>query len=276
MTRAYRHFLRNRLGIAGATLAALLLIVALGAPWLAREDPLDMHMAETLRPPSAQHWFGTDQFGRDVWARVVYGARLSFTVGLVSMLLATIVGMPLGAVAGYLGGTVDAVAMRVMDAILAFPAILLAIGLVAALGPGRGSGIIAIGIVYIPVLARVTRGAVLARRAEEYVDAARAVGETDWGILRRHVLPNSIAPILVQATVGFASAVVIEAGLSFLGAGTPPPTPSWGSMLNEARQFMVVAPHVAVFPGAAISLAVLGFNLLGDGLRDVLDPRLKA
>jgi len=213
MTRPYRHFLRHRLGLAGAALAALLLIVALGAPWLAREDPLDMHMSESLRPPSAQHWFGTDQFGRDIWARVVYGARLSFTVGLVSMVLATIVGMPLGAAAGYLGGAIDAVAMRLMDAILAFPAILLAIGLVAALGPGRGSGIIAIGIVYIPVLARVTRGAVLARRAEEYVDAARAVGETDWGILRRHVLPNSIAPVLVQATVGFASAVVIEAAV---------------------------------------------------------------
>ncbi len=272
----WRLILQHRLGGAGAALAALLLVAAIGAPVLAREDPLDMHMAEALQPPSAHHWFGTDQFGRDVWARVVYGARLSFAVGLLSMLLATAVGMPLGAVAGYVGGPTDAVAMRVMDAILAFPAILLAIGLVAALGPGTGSGIVAIGIVYIPVLARVTRGAVLARRSEEYVDAARAVGESDWGILRRHVLPNSLAPVLVQATVGFASAVVIEAGLSFLGAGTPPPTPSWGSMLNEARQFMVVAPHVAVFPGAAISLAVLGFNLLGDGMRDVLDPRLRA
>jgi ABC-type dipeptide/oligopeptide/nickel transport system permease subunit len=166
VTRRSRLFLRHRLGITGAALAALLLIAAFGAPWLAREDPRDMHMTESLRPPSAQHWFGTDQFGRDVWARVVYGARLSFTVGLVSMLLATAVGMPLGAAAGYLGGVVDAVTMRIMDAILAFPAILLAIGLVGALGPGTGSGIIAIGVVYIPVLARVTRGAVLARRGE--------------------------------------------------------------------------------------------------------------
>ncbi len=276
MNRTARLFLRHRLGVAGACIAGVLLIVAIGAPVLAREDPLGMQMTETLRPPSAAHWFGTDQFGRDVWARVVFGARLSFLVGLVSMLLATAVGMPLGAIAGYVGGAWDAVTMRVMDAILAFPAILLAIGLVASLGPGTWSGIIAIGIVYIPVLARVTRGAVLARRGEEYVDAARAVGETDWGILRRHVLPNSLAPVLVQATVGFASAVVIEAGLSFLGAGTPPPAPSWGTMLNEARQFMVTAPYVAVFPGAAISLAVLGFNLLGDGMRDVLDPRLKA
>lgn len=272
--RWWRLLLKHRLGGAGVVLAGLLLVAAIGAPVLARDDPLGMRMTETLEPPSASHWFGTDQFGRDEWARVVYGARLSFAVGLLSMLLATAVGMPLGAMAGYLGGPADAVSMRVMDAILAFPAILLAIGLVAALGPGTGSGIVAIGIVYIPVLARVTRGAVLARRSDEYVDAARAVGASDWGILRRHILPNSFAPVLVQATVGFASAVVIEAGLSFLGAGTPPPTPSWGSMLNEARQFMVVAPHVAVFPGAAISLAVLGINLLGDGMRDVLDPRL--
>lgn len=274
MSRKWRRLTRHRLGITGAILSAVLLVLAIGAPLLARDDPIGMHMTETLRPPSTQHWLGTDEFGRDVWARVVFGARLSFTVGLVSMLLATAVGMPLGAMAGYLGGAADAVTMRIMDAILAFPAILLAIGLVAALGPGTGSGIIAIGIVYIPVLARVTRGAVLSTRGEEYVDAARAIGETDWGILRRHILPNSLAPVLVQATVGFSTAVVIEAGLSFLGAGTPPPTPSWGSMLNAARQYMVVAPHVAVFPGAAISLAVLGFNLLGDGMRDILDPVL--
>jgi ABC-type dipeptide/oligopeptide/nickel transport system permease subunit len=272
MSRRWRRLLRHRLGVTGAILAGTLLVLAVGAPLLARDDPIGMHMMESLRPPSAQHWLGTDEFGRDVWARVVYGARLSFTVGLVSMLLATGVGMPLGAMAGYLGGAADAITMRIMDAILAFPAILLAIGLVAALGPGTASGIIAIGIVYIPVLARVTRGAVLSTRSREYVDAARAVGATDVGILRRHILPNSFAPVLVQATVGFSTAVVIEAGLSFLGAGTPPPTPSWGSMLNEARQYMVVAPHVAVFPGAAISLAVLGFNLLGDGMRDVLDP----
>ena len=274
--RWWWRLLGHRLGGAGAVLAGLLLVAAIGAPVLARDDPLGMRMTEALEPPSASHWFGTDQFGRDEWARVLYGARLSLTVGLLSMLLATAVGIPLGAVAGYLGGPADAVTMRVMDAVLAFPAILLAIGLVAVLGPGTGSGIVAIGIVYIPVLARVTRGAVLARRGDEYVDAARAVGASDWGILRRHILPNSSAPVLVQVTVGFASAVVIEAGLSFLGAGTPPPTPSWGSMLNEARQFMVVAPHVAVVPGAAISLAVLGINLLGDGMRDVLDPRLSA
>ncbi len=275
MKRRWRALLRHRLAIVGGGLTAALVVAALGAPLIARDDPLGMHMAASLEPPSAQHWFGTDQFGRDIWARVVYGARLSFGVGLLSMLLATAAGLPLGAAAGYLGGPFDALAMRVMDAVLAFPAILLAIGLVAALGPGTGSGIIAIGIVYVPVVARVSRAAVLARCREEYVDAARALGETDWGVLTRHVLPNCLAPVLVQVTVGFASAIVIEAGLSFLGAGTPPPAPSWGGMLNEARQYMAASPCVAVFPGLAISIAVLGFNLLGDAMRDVLDPRLR-
>ncbi len=271
----WRALLRHRLGILGASVTVVLLFLALGAPQLARTDPLEIHVLESLQPPSRAHWFGTDQFGRDVWARVAYGARLSFTVGCLSMLLAIAIGVPIGTLTGYVGGRLDAVLMRILDAILAFPAILLAIGLVAGLGPGRWSGIIAIGVVYIPVLARVTRGAVLVRRDEEYVDAARAIGLTDLGILLHHVLPNSLAPLMVQATVGFASAIVIEASLSFLGAGTPPPTPSWGSMLNDARPFLVTAPHVAVFPGVAISLAVLGFNLLGDGLRDVLDPRLR-
>ncbi|HET7263706.1 MAG TPA: ABC transporter permease [bacterium] len=274
MKRRRARFLRHRLGIAGAVVVAVMLAAAAGAPWWRTQDPLGMQMSQALQPPTAQHWFGTDEFGRDVWSRVVYGTRLSITVGLASMLLATASGVPLGAAAGYIGGAFDALVMRCMDAILAFPGLLLAIGLVAALGLGTVSGIIAIGVVYVPVFARVTRGAVLVRRQEEYVEAARALGQTDAAILRRHVLPNCVAPVLVQATLGFASAIVIDAGLSFLGAGTPPPAPDWGTMLNEAREFMVSAPHVAVFPGLAISLAVLGFNLLGDGLRDILDPRL--
>lgn len=274
MKRRRTRFLRHRLGMTGGIVVAVMLLAAAGAPLWRTQDPLAMQMSQSLQPPTPQHWFGTDEFGRDVWSRVVYGARLSITVGLASMLLATAAGVPLGAAAGYAGGAFDALMMRGMDAILAFPGLLLAIGLVAALGLGTESGIIAIGVVYVPVFARVTRGAVLVRRQEEYVEAARALGQTDLAILRRHVLPNCIAPVLVQATLGFASAIVIDAGLSFLGAGTPPPAPDWGTMLNEARQFMVSAPHVAVFPGLAISLAVLGFNLLGDGLRDALDPRL--
>jgi peptide/nickel transport system permease protein len=272
--RRRSRFLRHRLGLVGAALVAAALVAAIGAPIWAPQDPLGMHMSQALQPPSPQHWFGTDQFGRDVWSRVVYGARLAFTVGLASMALATGVGVPLGALAGYAGGAADAVVMRSMDAVLAFPGLLLAIGLVASVGPGTGSGIIAIGVVYVPVFARITRGAVLVRRHEEYVEAARALGQRDVAVLWRHVLPNCLAPVLVQATLGFASAIVIDAGLSFLGAGTPPPAPDWGTMLNEARQFMVSAPHVAVFPGLAISLLVLGFNFLGDGMRDVLDPRL--
>lgn len=274
MSRRRRRFLRHRLGLTGAAVVAVMLVAAAGAPLWHTQDPVGMEMSQALEPPTSQHWFGTDQFGRDIWSRVVYGARLSIIVGLASMLLATATGVPLGAAAGFIGGGLDALLMRCMDAILAFPALLLAIGLVAAFGPGTGSGIVAIGVVYVPVFARVTRGAVLLRRQEEYVEAARALGQTDAAILRKHVLPNCVAPVLVQATLGFASAIVIDAGLSFLGAGTPPPAPDWGTMLNEARQFMVAAPHVAVFPGLAISLAVLGFNLLGDGLRDVLDPRL--
>ncbi len=274
MTRGRSRFFRHRLGLAGAVVVAVMLLAAVGAPLWGTQDPLGMQMSQALEPPTAQHWFGTDEFGRDVWSRVIYGARLSITVGMASMLLATAAGVPLGAAAGYVGGTFDALVMRCMDAILAFPGLLLAIGLVAVLGLGTVSGIIAIGVVYVPVFARVTRGAVLVRRQEEYVEAARALGQTDAAILKKHVLPNCLAPVLVQATLGFASAIVIDAGLSFLGAGTPPPAPDWGTMLNEARQFMVSAPHVAVFPGLAISLAVLGFNLLGDGLRDILDPRL--
>jgi len=274
VSRRRLRFLRHRLGLTGAVVVAVMLVAAAGAPLWRTQDPNGMQISQALEPPTPQHWFGTDQFGRDVWSRVVYGARLSILVGLASMLLATAAGVPLGAAAGYVGGGLDALLMRCMDAILAFPALLLAIGLVAAFGPGTGSGIVAIGVVYVPVFARVTRGAVLVRRQEEYVEAARALGQTDFAVLRRHVLPNCAAPVLVQGTLGFASAIVIDAGLSFLGAGTPPPAPDWGTMLNEARQFMVVAPHVAVFPGLAISLAVFGLNLLGDGLRDVLDPRL--
>jgi peptide/nickel transport system permease protein len=274
MKRRRSRFLRHRLGMAGAVVVVVMLAAAAGAPVWATQDPLGIQMSAALQPPTGQHWFGTDQLGRDVWSRVLYGARLSLLVGLASMALAIATGVPLGAAAGYAGGAADALVMRCMDAILAFPALLLAIGLVAAWGPGTVSGIIAIGVVYVPVFARVTRGAVLARRHEEYVEAARALGETDLAVLRRHVLPNCVAPVLVQATLGFASAIVIDAGLSFLGAGTPPPAPDWGTMLNEARAFMVAAPSVAIFPGVAISLAVLGFNLLGDGLRDVFDPRL--
>jgi peptide/nickel transport system permease protein len=265
---------RSRLSLLGGAVVVIIAAVGLAAAALAPHDPVAMDFRALLAPPGPGHVLGADHFGRDLLSRVVYGARLSLRVGALSVALALLVGVPIGALSGYTGGALDNALMRVMDALMAFPALLLALGLVAAMGPGTTSAILAIGIVYIPGVARLTRGVVLAERGQEYVEAARALGQADGWILGRHVLPNCTSPLLVQATVNFANAIVIEAGLSFLGIGTPPPTPSWGLMLNEARGFMTQAPHVAVVPGAAISLAVLGFNLLGDGLRDVLDPRL--
>lgn len=272
--RALSRLGRSHLAFVGGVLVAATVVVAAIAPVLATHDPVAMNFGALLARPGSGHLLGADQFGRDMLSRVVYGARLSVRIGLLSVGLALLVGLPIGALAGYVGGKLDNLLMRVMDALMAFPALLLALGLVAAMGPGTTSAIVAIGVVYIPGVARLTRGVVLAERAQEYVEAARALGQADRRILARHILPNCTSALLVQATVNFANAIVIEAGLSFLGVGTPPPAPSWGLMLNEARAFMTSAPHVAVVPGAAISLAVLGLNLLGDGLRDALDPRL--
>ena len=258
----------------GLAIVGLTVLVGLVAPLFVRADPVAMNFGALLQSPSAAHPFGTDQFGRDVLARLVWGARLSIRISAFAVALALVVGVPIGALAGYAGGVIDNVLMRCMDALLAFPALLLALGLVAMMGPGSTSAMLAIGIVYTPGVARLTRGVVLAERPQEYVQAARALGQSDGWVLVRHIMPNCVSALLVQASVNFANAMVIEAGLSFLGIGTPPPTPSWGLMLNEARAFMTSARHVAIAPGVAISLAVLGWNLLGDGLRDALDPRL--
>ena len=258
----------------GLVIVGLTVVVGLVAPLFVRADPVAMNFAALLQSPSAAHPLGTDQFGRDVLARLVWGARLSIRISAFAVALALVVGVPIGALSGYAGGAIDNVLMRCMDALLAFPALLLALGLVAIMGPGSTSATLAIGIVYTPGVARLTRGVVLAERPQEYVQAARALGQSDRWVLARHIMPNCVSALLVQASVNFANAMVIEAGLSFLGIGTPPPTPSWGLMLNEARAFMTSARHVAIAPGVAISLAVLGWNLLGDGLRDALDPRL--
>jgi peptide/nickel transport system permease protein len=254
--------------------SGLTALVGIVAPLVVTADPVAMNFGALLKGPSAAHPLGTDQFGRDVLARLVWGARLSVSIGAAAVALALIVGVPIGALSGYAGGAIDNVLMRCMDALLAFPALLLALGLVAIMGPGSTSTTLAIGIVYTPGVARLTRGVVLAERPQEYVQAAHALGQRDRWVLVRHILPNCVSALLVQASVNFANAMVIEAGLSFLGIGTPPPTASWGLMLNEARAFMTSAKHVAIAPGVAISLAVLGWNLLGDGLRDALDPRL--
>ena len=259
----------------GLALVLVYVIVALFAGILSPYEPLDQHTKDRLLPPSPTYWLGTDDFGRDILSRLMHGATNSLRVALLSVAFACAVGTALGTVAGYTGGLLDNVIMRVMDVFFAFPAILLALTIVAALGPGAGNTILAIAVVYTPIFARVARGPVLSLKQMEFVEAARATGDRLPRILLRHILPNSLAPIIVQISLALSWAMLTEAGLSFLGLGTIPPAPSWGSMLSDSRKLMEIAPWMAVFPGLAIMLGVLGFNLLGDGLRDALDPRLK-
>ncbi|HWN14007.1 MAG TPA: ABC transporter permease [Candidatus Dormibacteraeota bacterium] len=268
-----RRFGRHRGGMAGGIIAALFVATALLAPWLAPHDPEAMQLGASLASPSRAHPFGTDSLGRDVLSQTIYGARVSLTIGFVSVGLALLGGVPLGALSGYAGGWLDRVAMRGVDVLVSFPTILLAIIVITIFGPGLVNAMIAIGIAQIPLYARLVRGAVLRVKALDYVAAARAVGSRDGRILWRHVLPNCLAPVLVQSTLFFATAILSAAYLGFLGMGAQPPTPEWGTMLSKARDFLRVAPHVSVFPGLTIMLTVLGLNLLGDGLRDVLDPR---
>lgn len=252
-----------------AVLLLAILVVPLIVPW----SPEQMNPAEALSGPSVEHWLGTDQFGRDLLSRLAHGGALSLEVGCLVTLAAMLAGVAIGAVGGFLGGWTDLVFMRCMDALMAFPGILLALALVAALGSGLLSVIVALSIVAIPRFARVVRGSVIQRKAADFVTAARAIGARPLRILLRTVLPNCMAPIIVQATLTLPSAILGEAGLSFLGLGTPPPAPSWGRMLFEARGTMEIAPEGAVFVGLVLTATVLGFNFLGDGLRDALDPR---
>jgi len=258
----------------GAVLLAVVVAGALGAPVLTRYDPIQIATALRLQAPSAAHLFGTDLYGRDILARVLYGGRISLAVGALAVGFALGVGGALGALSGYWGGWFDAVMMRVSDVVLAFPAILLAIALLAFLGGGFWNVVIAIAVVYAAPMARVARGAVLTVRHEEYVDAARAIGAGDLRIVRRHVLPNAAAPLIVESTLRLAFAILAEAALSFLGLGTQPPAPSWGQMIAEGRTVMTFSAWPAIGPGLAITMTVLGFNLLGDGVRDALDPYL--
>jgi peptide/nickel transport system permease protein len=232
-----------------------------------------MNIRERFAEPSRSHLMGTDNYGRDTFARIIHGARISFLVGVLSVGIGVVGGMLVGAIAGFVGGFLDNLLMRITDALLAFPPLLLAIGLVAAIGPSIVTVSVIIGIIYIPRFARVMRGAVLSEKSKEYVEAARAIGQDSWRILVMHIGPATLSPVIVMATIVFALAVIIEASLSFLGLGVPPPTPSWGSMLSESRAFMGKSVWMAIFPGLIISAAVLGLNLLGDGLRDYLDPK---
>ena len=270
---ALRRLARRRVALVGLAVVVFFIAVALAAPLLAPYDPLATDWRLVRKPPSAMHLFGTDDLGRDVLARVIWGARASLLAGLVSVSIALAVAVPLGLVSGYLGGVVDGLVMRIVDAMLAIPFLILAIALAAFLGPSLINAMIAIGVVQTPIFTRLTRAQALAVKHEDYIEAARAVGNPHHRIMMRHILPNVLAPILVQATLAVAAAILAEAALSYLGLGQQPPAPSWGSMLNIASHFLSQAPWMAVWPGVAIFSLVLSFNLLGDGLRDALDPR---
>lgn len=261
--------------IIGAVLTVALVAMALTSFLWTPYDPIGMAIPRRLQEPSSVHWLGTDPFGRDVFSMLMAGARISFAVGLVAVGIGVVIGVSVGLFAAMRGGWIDDVVMRLADFTFAFPAILSAIMITALLGPGAINAIIAIGIFNVPVFARLTRGAALQILAREFVLAARAAGKTELGIARDHILPNIVGLLLVQATIQFALAVLAEAGLAYLGLGTQPPAPSWGRMLNEAQTYLHRAPYLAIFPGAAIAIAVLAFNLLGDGLRDLIDPKLR-
>lgn len=276
LRRWWRRFARNRGAVFGLTVFLAVVAMALGADVLAPYDPLAQGVGPSLAGPSWAHWAGTDSFGRDMLSRIIYGARIALVVGIVAVLLSLVVGVALGLVAGYYGGLVDVIIMRVMDGLFAFPIIILAIAMMAIIGFGVQNVIIAVAVGFIAPFARVTRGDVLAVKEEPYIEAARLVGVRGPAIILRHVLPNVLAPIIVQGALRVSGAIIIESGLSFLGLGPPPPTPVWGSMIAEGRNFIVMAPHISTIPGVALMLTIVGLNLLGDGLRDTLDPRLTA
>lgn len=272
---SWRRLVTHSSFVVGALIVAGIIAAAVFAPVLAPYSPIDQSFRDQLLQPSRAHLFGTDEFGRDIFSRVVYGARIALIVGVIADGIAALLGIVLGVLSGYFGRRVDAVLMRTVDLLLAFPYLLLAMIVVTILGPSLINAMIAIGIVYTPQFARVVRGAVLQVKEEDFVEAARAVGAGPGRILRRHVLPNIVSPIIVMATLTVGFMIVETAGLSFLGLGASPPTPEWGSMLATGRSFMLTAPWIATFPGVAILVTVIGFNLIGDGLRDLLDPRLR-
>jgi peptide/nickel transport system permease protein len=271
--RAWRRLRRRKSAMFGLVVVALLILIAIFAPLIAPFDPAKQSWTALRKAPSMVNWFGTDESGRDLFSRVVFGARASLMAGLVSISIALFLGVPIGLYAGYRGGWVDAIISRITDAMLAIPFLILAIALAAFLGPSLTNAMIAIGVTTTPIFVRLTRGQTMAAKVEDYVEAARAVGNPAWRVAGRHILPNILPALLVQATLSIAMAIIAEASLSFLGLGQQPPAPSWGSMLNTAQRFLTNAPWMALWPGLAIFLTVLSFNLLGDGLRDALDPK---
>jgi peptide/nickel transport system permease protein len=273
--RLWRRFCRSKGAVFGLGVFLAIVCMALFADLIAPHDPLLQDYAHIMEGPSAVHWLGTDSFGRDLLSRIIYGARIALVVGILAVLLAMVIGVALGLISGYYGGTVDTLIMRVMDGLFAFPILILAIALMAVMGFGVRNVILAVAVVSIAPFARVTRGDVLAVREEPYIEAARLAGIGNASIIFRHVFPNVLAPIIVQGALRVSAAIITESGLSFLGLGPQPPTPVWGSMIAEGRNFIVMAPHISTFPGIALMITVVGLNLFGDGLRDTLDPKLK-
>jgi peptide/nickel transport system permease protein len=272
---AARRLRRDHAAVAGLIIILALIAIAIAAPSITPYDPNDQSFRIKLKPPSAEHWLGTDEFGRDVFSRILIGTRVALFVGIVPVIVALVIGVTLGLAAGYYGKSIDQVIMRLIDILLAFPWLLLAIGIMAVLGPGINNVVIAVAIVYIPAFARIVRGSVLSIKEKEYVEAARAMGQPNPRIITRHVLSNAWAPIIVLATLSIGQAIIYAAGLSFIGLGTQPPNADWGVMLSSGREYLRDAPWLGFFPGLAILITVLAFNLFGDGLRDALDPRMQ-
>lgn len=270
-----KRLLQNKMAVIGMTILGIIIFAAIFAPYIAPHDPIKQNILARYKAPSSKYLLGTDELGRDILSRIIYGARYSLLIGVISISIALLLGIFLGVVAGYFGGRVDLLLMRLIDILLAFPYILLAIAIVAILGPDLQNAMLAISIVNVPRFARIIRSSVLTIKENEFIQAAKALGASDLRIIVRHLLPNCLGPLIVQSTLSMASAILSAAGLSFLGLGAQPPTPEWGAMLSDARSALQIAPWVVTFPGLAIMLNVLGFNLLGDGLRDALDPKLK-
>ncbi|WP_100374351.1 nickel/cobalt ABC transporter permease [Bacillus sp. FJAT-45037] len=275
MKNFYKKLRKNKAAMVGGVLILFFVIVAIIGPLFAPYDPSAQNHINKLATPSSEHWFGTDHHGRDIFSRIIHGMGITLYIGLFSVVIGTVFGVFLGLISGYYGKRVDAIIMRCMDVLLAFPGILLALAIVSVLGGSLTNVIIAVGIFSIPVFARIVRGSVLSVRKLEYIDAVRALGASDSRIIFKHILPNILSPIIVQATLRMATAILTASGLSFLGMGAQPPTPEWGAMLSAGRNYMYDSPHVALFPGLAIVIVVLAFNIFGDGLRDALDPKMK-
>lgn len=266
---------QNKAAMVGAVIIGFYLLMMLVAPIIAPYDPYAISLEDKLTPPSMEHWMGTDDKGRDILSRILYGSRLSVGVGFTSVLFGAFFGITLGLMAGYYGKQVDTIISRLLDIMLAFPGILLALAIISALGPGLINVTIAVGVFSIPLFARIVRGSTMEVKKLEYIDAIRTLGANDFTIIFKHILPNILSPIIVQGSMRLATAILSAAGLSFLGLGAQPPSPEWGAMLSSGRDFIFSAPYMAIFPGLMISILVLGFNLFGDGLRDALDPKLK-